>query len=270
MTTAAGALPHTAPASGRRIGIDRVTAYRLLLIIAAILALEITCQLGLIRRTAMIPPSEMATHLWTLLASGTIAADLKKTLGNIIASFVVAVCGGTVLGVIVHRLPRLRRVVDPLLASYYSVPFFVFYPLFIVIFGMNDWPIIMIGVMFAGMAMVINTLNGLDRVPRVFEKVARVHRLSQVQRAVLITLPAAAPSILTGIKLAAAYSFVGVLAAEFILSNSGIGYAISFAYDSFDNRTMYALVLLVLIAAVILNAALHGWEQRILRRTRRA
>ena len=249
---------------------NRVLLYRILVIVAAIVALEALCRFKVIRPTVMIPPSLMAEHLWMLLTTGAIAADLRKTVGNIVTSFVVAVIGGTIAGVVIHRLPRLRRVADPLFASYYSVPFFVFYPLFIVIFGLNDWPIIMIGVLFAGMAMVINTLNGLDRVPRVFEKVARVHRLNQVQQATLITLPAAAPHVLTGIKLAAAYSFIGVLAAEFILANSGIGYAISFAYDAFDNRTMYALVLLVLIAAILLNAALHAWEQRFLRRTRKA
>jgi len=249
---------------------SRAGIVRLLVIVALVALLEALCRTGVIRTVTMIPPSQMAQHLWHLLASGTIAADLKKTFGNVVTAFVVSVLLGTAGGVVVHRLPRLRRVADPLFASYYSVPFFVFYPLFIVIFGLNDWPIIMIGVLFAGMAMVINTLNGLDRVPRVFEKVARVHRLGPLDRVVRIVLPAAAPHLMTGIKLAVAYSFIGVLAAEFILSNSGIGYAIAFAYDGFDNRTMYALVLLVLLVAILLNALLHGWEQRILRRRQKA
>ena len=61
----------------------------------------------------------------------------------------------------------MRRAVDPLLASYYSIPFFVFYPLLIALFGSQHLPLIVIGFVFATAAMVISTLNGLDRVPRV-------------------------------------------------------------------------------------------------------
>ena len=268
--TAPAASAATSSAGPSRMPLTRAGLYRIGVLVLAVVVLETICRAGLVKATTMIPPSVMAAHLWHLLVTGAIAADLKKTAGNVASSFVVSVVVGTIGAVIIHRLPRLRRVADPLFASYYSVPFFVFYPLFIVIFGLNDWPIIMIGVLFAGMAMVINTLNGLDRVPRVYEKVARVHRLDQVRRAWLITLPAAMPHVMTGIKLAVAYSFVGVLAAEFILSNSGIGYAIAFAYDGFENKTMYALVLLVLIVAIVLNALLHGWEQRMLGRRLRS
>ena len=86
----------------------------------------------------------------------------------------------------------------------------------------------------------------------------------------LVILPAALPHLLAGIKLALAYSFIGVIAGEFILSGSGLGHAIAYAYDSFDNPTMYALMLFVIVLAVLLNAALHLWEQRVIARRRRA
>ena len=51
--------------------------------------------------------------------------------------------------VALFRLPRLRRVLDPLLLSYYAVPVFVLYPMLIVIFGLNRWPLVGIGFLFA-------------------------------------------------------------------------------------------------------------------------
>lgn len=249
---------------------SRVGWLRLIVIVAAVLLLELLCRTGVISRLTMIPPSEMAVALWELLLSGEMNDDMARTFRNVAASFVLSVVAGFLGGVIVHALPRLRRVIDPLLASYYSVPFFVFYPLFIVIFGLNDWPLIMIGFLFASIAMVINTLNGLDRIPRVLWKVARIHRLNRPQQVWLIVMPAATPYLFTGVKLALAYSFIGVLAGEFILSSSGLGYSIAYAYDNFDNRTMYALVLFVLVLVTVMNTALHLWEQRLLRRRRRA
>src|SRR5439155_886667 len=81
-------------------------------------------------------------------------------------------------------------------------------------------------------AVVINTLNGLDRVPHVFDKVAHVLRLDPTAAAWRIRLPYASPYVFTGFKLAVAYSFVGVIGAEFITSSKGVGYQIAFAYNN--------------------------------------
>ena len=51
-----------------------------------------------------------------------------------------------------------------------------------------------------------------------------------------VVLPAALPNLFGGIKLALAYSFIGVIAGEFILSSGGLGYGIAYAYESFENR----------------------------------
>jgi NitT/TauT family transport system permease protein len=239
---------------------------RLGLIVGAVALVEGLCQAGIIPKLVMIPPSEMASGLWELIVEGRLTDDLVKTFSSVATAFVLAVVVGFALGVVVHALPRLRRALDPLLASYYSIPFFVFYPLLIAIFGLNNWPLIVIGFVFALAAMVISTLNGLDRVPRVLKKIARVHRLGRVQETLLITLPSAAPYLFTGAKLALAYSFIGILAGEFILSGAGLGHSISYAYDSFDNKTMYSLMLFVLLVVTVMNTALHMWEQRLLRR----
>ena len=116
------------------------------------------------------------------------------------------------------------------------MPFFVFYPLLVALLGLNALPLIAIGVIFAAPAMMLSTLAGLDRVPRVMRNVARVHRLSRMQEVCFITLPSATPHLFTGVKLAFAYSFIGVIAGEFILSGGGLGYGIAYAYESFENH----------------------------------
>jgi NitT/TauT family transport system permease protein len=155
------------------------------------------------------------------------------------------------------------------LASYYSVPTFVFYPLLVAMLGLNMTPLVVLGVLSAAPAMVIATLAGLDGVPPVLRRVARVQRLGPVQTLRLVVLPAALPALFGGIKLALSYALIGVIAGEFILSGSGLGYAISFAYQSFDNRTMYGLMLFVLLVAVGANGLLYVWEGRLARRRQR-
>jgi NitT/TauT family transport system permease protein len=229
-------------------------------------ALEILCRTGVIPRLTMVPPSAMATTLWQGLADGTYTADIVYTFTNMAAAVAISVVFGAAIGVAVHAMPRLRRLLDPLLASYYSVPTFVFYPLLIVLFGLTRWPLVAIGAMFGIVAMILNTITGLDRIPRVMVKAGQVFRLSPWAAVWRIKLPAASPSLFTGIKLAVTYSVIGVIAGEFILSVAGLGRRIKFAYDNLDNPSMYALLLLVLASTVIVYFLVHGWERRVHRR----
>ena len=118
--------------------------------------------------------------------------------------------------------------------------------------------------MLGVVAVIINTLNGLDRVPRVLRKTARIQRLGTVETALTVTLPYAAPYVLTGAKFAVAYSLIGVIGAEFIMSRGGMGFEIAFAYTNFDNAIMYPLIVLILVISVSINALLGIWEKRIL------
>jgi NitT/TauT family transport system permease protein len=194
---------------------------------------------------------------------------MLRTFSTVGTAFVLAVGLGTLLGALVHGLPRLRRAIDPVLASYYSVPTFVFYPLLVALLGLSMAPLVVLGVMSAAPAMMISTLAGLDSVPPVLRRVARVQRLGPAKALFHVILPAATPSLFGGIKLALSYALIGVIAGEFILSGSGLGYAISFAYQSFDNRTMYGLMLFVLLVAVAANGVLYVWEGRLARRRQR-
>ncbi len=243
----------------------KVRAGRIALAFLLMAGLELACRSGWIAATTMIPPSAMAAALWQLLASGALTVDLLDTARNVVAAVFLAAGSGMALGWLLARQAGLRRLLDPLLASYYAVPIFVFYPLFVFLFGMGDFPIVLMGALFATIAMAVCTMHGLLRVPTGLLKVAAVHRLGRWARLRHLLLPAVALALLRGLKLTVAYSFIGVIAGEFILSAAGLGHRISYAYNNFDNRTMYAVMLLVVLAVGAINLGLHGWEQRLLR-----
>ncbi len=214
----------------------------------------------------MIPPSAMVSSMIALIASGDVNDSMVQTFSTIAIAFVLAVVIGTLVGAALHGAPRVRQATDPLLASYYSVPTFIFYPLLVAMLGLGTAPLVSLGILSATPAVIISTLAGLDSVSPVMRKVARMQRLGAAQTLWLIVLPAALPRLFSGFKLALSYALIGVIAGEFILSGSGLGYAISFAYQSFDNRAMYGLMLFVLLVAVVANAILYVWEGRLARR----
>ncbi|WP_460452303.1 ABC transporter permease [Alsobacter sp. SYSU BS001988] len=244
----------------------RAGLWRTALLVGALAALEALCLFGVIDRITMQPPHRILMDLWKLLASGALNAAIAKTLGNAAIAFAIAMALGVASGLVIHRFRRVRDTLDPLFATYYAIPVFAFYPLLIVVLGLGDAPQIFIGAMLGVVAVIVNTLNGLDRVPRVLMKTARVSRLSPIQTALQITLPCAAPSIMTGAKLAVAYSLIGIIGAEFIMSNGGMGYEISFAYTNFDNATMYPLIVLILFVSITINMLIARWEKVLMAR----
>ncbi len=241
---------------------------RVVLLAAAVLLLEVLCRTGVVDPAAVLPPSGMVAAMVAVLASGDATEPTLRTFSTVGTAFVLAVAIGTGLGALVHALPRLRRAIEPVLASYYSVPTFVFYPLLVELLGLSMAPLVVLGVLSAAPAMMIGTLSGLDSVRPVLRRVARVQRLGPVRTLLSVVLPAALPALFGGVKLALSYALIGVIAGEFILSGSGLGYAISFAYQSFETSTMYGLMLFVLLVAITANGLLYMWEGRLARRRR--
>jgi NitT/TauT family transport system permease protein len=239
---------------------------RALILLAFVGVLEVLCIGGTIDSLTMQPPHRIASDLVRLLASGTFNRAIARTLSNAIIATVMAMTVGVTAAVFVHRMPGLRAALDLLFSTWYAVPVLAFYPLLIVMFGLTSLPSIIIGFMQGVVAVIVTTLDGLDRVPHVLRKLGRAQHLNVLETVWLITLPAAAPWLLSGAKLAIAFSIIGVVASEFLMAREGMGFEISYAYNNFDNARMYPLILLVMVFSVSVNSVLLRWEARLARR----
>ena len=188
-------------------------------------------------------------------------------MANVLLAFVLAFVVGAVIGTVLHGYQdRARDSRSAVCHAITPIPMFAFYPLFIVMFGLGDGPQVLIGFLLGVVAVIVTTLNGLDRVPAVLRKTARINRLGPLQTALRVTLPFCAPYLLTAAKLALAYAFIGVIGSEFIMARAGMGYEIGFAYTNFDNATMYPLILLILLLSIVVNGLLSRWEKPLLSR----
>jgi NitT/TauT family transport system permease protein len=247
----------------------RIALYRLLAVLLPFSILEILCRQHIIKPLILPAPSRILFGLWSVIAKGTFNAAILKTLANVGLAIVLSIVVGIAAGAVIHRSRYLRALLEPLFSTYYAVPIYAFYPLFIVVFGLGDAPQVLIGFMLAVVSMIVSTLAGLDSVPAVLGKTARVMQLSPVKTLRSVTMPYAAPYLFTGVKLAVAYAFIGVIGAEFIMSGTGLGYEIRFAYDNLDNDVMYPLILLILVIAVAVNMILDHWDRALKSRRER-
>jgi NitT/TauT family transport system permease protein len=228
-----------------------------------VVALEVICRAGLVRPTDLVPPTVMVRSMAVALTQPATLHDFQLTLSSVIASVIIASIVGVLVGIILHALPRVRRASEPFIASYYALPLFALYPVLVVIFGLGPTPIIFTGVLYAAMSVLIGTLSGLDHIPRVFRKAARVHRLGPLATVFRIYLPACSSEILGGVTLSVSYAFVAVIASEFLLAPAGIGHAIADAYTTFQIERMYGLMLALGLLVVLINTMLRLLRTRL-------
>ncbi len=187
----------------------------------------------MINPLTLIPPSEMAARCGSLLVSAR-STRPSPTFSNVRSRLAFASRSASRSALVIHALPRVRRASIRCFASYYSVPFFVFYPLLIALFGVvQPLPLIAASVRVA--AMVISTLNGLDRVPRCCQD-ARVHRMSPARRPASCAcrrprrICSPAPSSRSPIRSSASSP------ANSSSPAAGSAISIAYAYNDFDNR----------------------------------
>lgn len=241
------------PRSERRLGLG-VRGWTVLGGAATALLLEVAPRVGLVDSYSLVPLSQMAGRALQLLADPEfLVRDLLPSLGAIAASFLLAAVLGVTVGLLIWAVPAVRRSLDPWLATYYAVPTFALYPLLVVVMGVGLGPIILLGTLFAVVAMISATTDGLDAIPGTTLRLMDSLTMRRRQRVTKVLIPAALPQISVGLRLALSYSIIMVLASEFVLSTRGLGHFISNAYNDFAITDMYAGVLLVFALALLLN-----------------
>jgi len=228
---------------------------------------EWAARVGWLDLFTFIPFTEMVKAMVeSVLDPKFLQEHILPTFLEIVISFVGAAILGIGIGVLLWRSDFLHYAFQPYLLLFYAIPFFSIYPIFISLFGTGPLPVILVGTLFSAPAVITNTAIGFRETRPVFIKYGRSLNLSFWEMLRYIYFPSAWPYIFSGLKLATAYSIIGVIATEFILSARGIGYSISYAYNNFDLYNMYGYILLVIVISLVSNLTLGAIEKRLFRR----
>jgi NitT/TauT family transport system permease protein len=199
------------------------------------------------------------------LANGSLTGPLGTTVLEVAVSFAIAGVAGLGTGYLMWRYHALGRAWEPWVAGLFAAPLILLYPIPMVIFGRTSTAIIAQAAAMAVLPVVLYTRQGFSAIPAQLLKVAAVNRLTRWQAFRHVFLPAAAPTLITGLRLGLTYILVGVISVEYLASTGGLGYAINFAYLQFNMPQVYAAVVLVLLLAAILLGLL-GRLQTLVRR----
>lgn len=234
------------------------------LIIAALLGFWlIGSSLDLWRRSTIPDLGDVVTVLRNLPSSPEFRGDFTRTLTEMVLACSGGVVIGGLLGYLFWRVPIVGRGVEPYMVALYAVPLVVFYPVLLVEIGINQWPIVILSTIMATVPMALNTWTGFRTIPPVQLRLAASLECSPTQRLFEIAIPSAAPLVFAGIRLAAVYSLIGVIAMEFVVAGKGLGFRIRYRYEMFDQPGMFAYILVVFLVAIVVTGVVTFAERRV-------
>lgn len=201
-------------------------------------------------------PSSIAFYMWRMLADGTLEYHLGITLLRIFGGFLVAAVTGVALGLLMGVSRIVSRVADVWIAALYPLPKISLIPLLIIWLGTGEAYRIVISAITAFFPIVISTYSGIRQVDRGQIKAAEDLGASARQVQLKIVIPAAMPSILSGLQLGMGVTIILIVAAEMIggSSQSGMGYLLISAGQVMETEKVFAsLVVLAIMGAVIIK-----------------
>lgn len=247
------------------IGLVRDHAPGLLGIALFLLLWELVPRLGLVSQAYLSPPSQVVSTIGDLIVSGALFKHLLASLQRSFWGLFSAIGLGIVLGLMMGWFVRFEAIVDPILQLFRQTSAFALFPVFVLFLGIGELSKVALIFWASFWPVLLSTVSGVKQVDKLLIDSARSMGASRQIVFRKVILPAASPSIFTGIRLAGTYCVTALVAAEMIGAHSGLGFMTLNAQEVFQIPTMYAGILLLALVGLLLNYVLATVERRMTR-----
>jgi ABC-type nitrate/sulfonate/bicarbonate transport system permease component len=190
---------------------------------------------------------------------------VRVTLSTIAQAYLIAMVLGVLAGYFVTRSRFLIQLIEPMISGLFAIPITLLFPLFILLFGIGPASKVAYGAAYGFFPIALNTIAGFSGVENRYLDAARSMGVSGFGAFRHVLLPAAFPVILTGLRIGFFICFASVLGGETISSLAGVGRKIALAAELMEPARMYGWIVVVIAAALFLNALVSTIETRMRR-----
>lgn len=242
-----------APAA--RPWISGVTLLRIAIVLFALVAWEVMANSGLFYRGVVPSLSAIGAALVKLLSTGDFYWNVGVTAEEIAIGLAIGGICGVVAGLVIGANRFIAQAFEPYLYYLGPTPKIVFFPVMIMWFGVGGGSKIAMGAVSCFFPIALSVAAGMRQIDPVLIRVGTSFRANAWQMATKIYLPAMRHPIVNGLRLGLGVALIGTLLAETKLSNRGLGFLVIQAYNSFNMPLLYAILVVLFVIAIGINAA---------------
>lgn len=234
--------------------------------IAVLIALwQILAESGAFRTFVLPFPLAVWQELVSRSLDGTLITNAGATLQEAGEGFALAALIALPLGYLLAHIPLLERFLSPLIAASQAIPAVAVAPLLLLWLGNGLLPKVVVCTVIVFFPLVITTLVGVRGVAREYLEVARVFGVPLWEQIFRVELPLAAPVLLGGAKLGLTLSLTGAIVGEFVASNQGLGYLLTFSEENLDTPLLFATLVVLGGTGVLLYWCISVLERIVAR-----
>ena len=242
---------------------------RLVLITQAALAVSFFALWELAARARIIDafifsqPTRVISGAQGLIATGQLWQHIGSTLGITLLGFAISSLLGIAIAMALWWNEFWRKVLEPYLVMFNSMPKTALAPVIIVMFGINFRSVLITAILTSIIVTIMNMLQAFLEVSH--EKIKLIYTFGGTKRQALskVILPASIPSIFNTLRINIGLSFIGVVVGEFLVANAGLGFLIIYGSQIFRmDWVMLSIMFLMILAAGLYRAV--AWLEKLI------
>ncbi len=256
---------HPAPVEGGRRGpvvSDRIV-YGLIGFVIVLPLWQAVSWLGWVKKVLISSPLDIIAVGWRdLVVTGYLLPHLWVSAQEYMVGFLLAAVSGIALGFLLGMNRRLQHLFDPWLDAIYATPTIALVPLIILVFGIGFPQKVIVVWLEAIFVITVSVVAGVHAAEKRHLDTARSFRAGRGLRFRSVVLPSSVPFVLTGLRLGATRALVGVVVAEFLASNAGLGFYINFSGTTLRTDRVMLGVLILGLFGIAVGEAIRRVENR--------
>ncbi len=216
------------------------------------------------------PPADVLEALQALLRSGELWQHTAVSVQRVLGGFALGAALGLALGAVMGLSALARDYLYPSFKALAQVPVLGWLPLLMLLVGLDESLKWLLVAKAALVPVTLNTMKGLENVPRRYVELAQVLAYSRWQLLSRVLLPAALPPIWTGLRYGLTHAWLALVVVELLASSEGLGFLIIYGRQLFQLELVMAAVLVVGLFGWSLDRLLAAIEAHLLRWRREA
>jgi NitT/TauT family transport system permease protein len=213
-------------------------------------------------------PSQIAAAIYNLAATGELWHHVDISAAEFAIGYVIASVLGIAFGLAMASSATMKQALQPWISGLYATPTIALAPLFILWLGIGIWSKVLVVIFLVTFPVTINTEAGLRTTSERLIEMLRSFGATRRQIFLKVSLPSAVPFILAGLKLGIGRGLIGVVVAELFGSRAGLGRLISQSADAFNMPELFAGVVVLAVAGIVMTAGFGWLESRLVPWTR--
>ncbi|WP_133914546.1 ABC transporter permease [Streptomyces sp. NBC_00582] len=220
----------------------------------------------------LVAPGDVWQTLKTAWLEGKLLGYIWTSVSRGLLGFLFALAIGTPLGLLVARVKFVRAAIGPILSGLQSLPSVAWVPPAVLWLGLNNSMMYAVILLGAVPSIANGLVSGVDQVPPLFLRAGRTMGATGVKGTVYITLPAALPGYVAGLKQGWAFSWRSLMAAEIIASfpdlGVGLGQLLENGRNASDMGMVFEAILLILFVGIAIDLLIFSPLERWVLRSR--